>query len=118
MITLKFKYFPYFIDIQNVIPVCVSPNGLDYIHEKNMTLKELIKIKDVCKNHPSDHCMLAPGTIKQLGININGSTIKAYTQANYKKYVHLLNVSYLIIMKIQHPSSRIGSSKRENITVR
>ena len=40
-----------------------------------------MRIKDVCKNHPSDHYMLTPGTIKQLGININGSTIEAYTQA-------------------------------------
>ena len=45
-----------------------------------MTLKELMRIKDVCKNHSSDHYMLTPGTIKKLGININGSTIEAYTQ--------------------------------------
>ena len=64
-----------------MIPVWVSPNGIDYIHEKNITLKELMRIKDVCKNHLSDHYMLTPGTIKQLGININGSTIEAYTQA-------------------------------------
>ena len=38
-------------------------------------------IKDVFKNHPSDHYMLTPGTIKQLGININGSTIETRTQA-------------------------------------
>ena len=40
-----------------------------------------MRIKDICKNHPSDHYMLTPGTIKQLGINIIGSTIEAYTQA-------------------------------------
>ena len=40
-----------------------------------------MRIKDVCKNHPSDHYMLTPGTIKQLDININGSTIEAYTHA-------------------------------------
>ena len=40
-----------------------------------------MRIKEICKNHLSDHCMLTSGTIKQLGININGSTIKAYTQA-------------------------------------
>ena len=39
-----------------------------------------MKIKDVCKNHPSDHYMLTSGTIKDLGININGSTIEAFTQ--------------------------------------
>ena len=64
-----------------MIPVCVSPNGLDYIHKKNMNLKELMRIKDVCKKHKSDHYMLTPGTIKQIGININGLTIEAYTQA-------------------------------------
>ena len=64
-----------------MIPVCISPNGLDYIHEINMTLKEAMQIKDVCKNHPSDDYMLIPGTIKKLGINNNGSTIEAYTQA-------------------------------------
>ena len=41
--------------------------------------------KDVCKNHPSDHYMLTPGTIKQLGININGSAIEAYTQAQQQE---------------------------------
>ena len=40
-----------------------------------------MRIKDICQNHPSDHHLLTPGTIKQLSININGSTIKAYTQA-------------------------------------
>ena len=76
-----FKYFLYIIDKQNVIPVRVSQNGLNYIHEKNITLKELMRIKDMCKNHPSDHHMLTPGTIKKLGINVNGSTIEAYMQA-------------------------------------
>ena len=64
------KHFPYFIDKHNEIPVCVSPNGLNYIHKKNITLKELMRIKDICKNHPSDHYMFTPGTMKQLGINI------------------------------------------------
>ena len=40
-----------------------------------------MRIKDVCKNHPLDHYMLVPGIIKQLCININGSTIEAYMQA-------------------------------------
>ena len=51
------------MDKQNVIPACVSPNGLDYIQEKNIALKELLRIKDVYKNHPSNHYMLTPGTI-------------------------------------------------------
>ena len=46
-----------------------------------------MQIKDVCKNHPSGHYMLMPGTIKKIGIYIyiNGSTIKAYTQANQQE---------------------------------
>ena len=36
-----------------MIPVCVSPDCLDYIQETNITLKELMQIKDVCNNHPS-----------------------------------------------------------------
>ena len=40
-----------------------------------------MRIKDVCKNYLSDHYMLTPGTIKQLGISINGSTIEAYMHA-------------------------------------
>ena len=38
-------------------------------------------IKDVCKDHPSDHYILTTGTIKHFGININGSTVEAYMQA-------------------------------------
>ena len=63
-----------------MIPVCVSPNGLDYIYKNNITLNKLIQIKDVCKNS-SDHYMLTPRTIKKLGININGLTIEVYMQA-------------------------------------
>ena len=63
-----------------MIPICVSPNGVDYIHPKNITLKKLMRIKDVCKNHPSDYYMLTPGTIKKIDININCSTIEAYMQ--------------------------------------
>ena len=62
-------------------PVYVSQNGIDYIHENNITLKKLMRIKDVYKNHPSDHYMLTLGIIEQLGINVNGSTIEPYMQA-------------------------------------
>ena len=82
---MLYKYILYIVDKQNVIPVCVSPNGLNYIHEKSKTLKELMRIKYICKNHPSDHYMLTSGTIKQLGINSNGSTIEACTQAQPQK---------------------------------
>ena len=106
------KYSSYFIDKQNLIPFCVSPNGLYYIHEKDITLKELMRIKDVCKNHPSDHNMLTSRTIKHLGINISGSTIEAYMQA------HPQEICSFSIINTIHPSSRIGSSKRENTTER
>ena len=33
MINFLYNYSFYFIDKQNMIPVCVSPNGLDYIHK-------------------------------------------------------------------------------------
>ena len=52
-------------------------NGI-YI-QKSMTLKKIIRIKDIYKNHPSDHYMLTPGAINQLNININGSIIEVYT---------------------------------------
>ena len=67
--------------LKNVTLVCVSPNGLNYVNEKNITLKELMIIKDISKNHLSDHYVLTPGIIKQLGLNINGSTIETYMQA-------------------------------------
>ena len=49
-----------------------------------------MRIKDICKNHTSDHYMPTPGTIKQLGININGSTIKAYKQAQPREICSLI----------------------------
>ena len=72
-----------------------------------------MRIKDVCKNHPSDHYMLTPGTMKQLSIKINGSTIEAYIQAQPQEIR-----SFIKYVLGYHPSSRIGSSKRENITKR
>ena len=87
-----------------MIPACVSQNGRNYIHEKNITIKELMKIKDICKNHPSVHSrsMVPP--------------LKCIRKPNHKKYVHLSDASYLSIINTTHPSSGIGSSKRENIT--
>ena len=63
-----------------MIPVCDSANGLDYLYKKFITLKELMQIKDVCKNRQSDHYIFTPGKIKKLSININGSTINTYMQ--------------------------------------
>ena len=39
-----------------------------------------MQMKVICKNHPSDHYMLTPGTIQKLGIYSNGSTIELYMQ--------------------------------------
>ena len=64
------------------IPVGVSNAGLNYISEKSITLNELMRIKDVCRSHPSDHYMLTPSAIQHLGIKTDGSTIEAYTPPN------------------------------------
>ena len=74
-----------------MIPACVSLNGLDYIHKTNVTLKELMRIQDMCKNRFSDHYMPTPGTIEKLGININSSTIEAYTQAKPQEIRAFIN---------------------------
>ena len=41
--------------------------------------------------------------------------LRPIRKPNHKKYVYLLNVSYLNIINIKHLSSRNESSKRENI---
>ena len=61
------------------IPVGVSNTGMNYVSEKSITLNELMRIKDICRSHPSHHYMLTPSAIHHLGIKINGSTIEAYT---------------------------------------
>ena len=61
------------------IPIGASNRGMNYVSEKSITLKELMRIKDICRSHPSDHYMWTPSAIHHLGIKINGSTIKAYT---------------------------------------
>ena len=38
-----------------------------------------MRIKDICRSHPSDHYMSTPSAIQNLGIKINGSTIEVYT---------------------------------------
>ena len=64
------------------IPVGVSNTGMNYVSEKNITLNELMRIKDICRTHPSDHYMLTPSAIHHLGIKTDGSTIEAYTPPN------------------------------------
>ena len=54
-------------------------NGINYVAEKSITLNELMRIKDICKNHLSDHYMSTLSAINRLEIKINGSTIEAYT---------------------------------------
>ena len=61
--------------------LCITKRSLIRTQKKNIILKELMRIKDICKHHLLDHYMLTPWTIKQLGIKINGLTIEAYTQA-------------------------------------
>ena len=53
-------------------------NGLDFVYEKSITLKELKKIKDICKNYLSGHYM----SINYLSININCSTIDVFPPTN------------------------------------
>ena len=61
------------------IPVGVCSTGMNYISEKSITLKKLMRIKDICRHYPSDHYMLTPSAIHNLGVKINGSTIGVYT---------------------------------------
>ena len=61
------------------IPVGVSNNGMNYVSENNITLNESMRIKDICRSHPFDHYMSTSSAIYHLGINVNCSTIEAYT---------------------------------------
>ena len=67
------------------IPVGVSDIGMNYVSEKRITLEELMRIKDVCRIHPSDHYMLTPSAILHHGIKINGSTIEINTPPELSK---------------------------------
>ena len=53
----------------------VSNTGMNYVSKKSVTLKDLMRIKDICRSYRSDHYMLTPSAIHHLGIKINGSTI-------------------------------------------
>ena len=44
--------------IPSRIPVEASNTGLSYVSEKSITLKELMRIKAICRSHPSDYDML------------------------------------------------------------
>ena len=45
-------------------------------------MKELDRIKQVCKNNTADHYMVTSEAIDKLGVKVDGSTIKAYTPPN------------------------------------
>ena len=73
------------IDIRIIsnIPIIISPLGLTYVSEKQITLKELDQIQQVCNQHSADHYMLTPKAIYKYGIKFDGSTVKTYTPPNY-----------------------------------
>ena len=52
---------------------------MNYVSEKSITLKELIRIKDIYRKHLSDDYISIPSVIHHLGMKINGSTIEVYT---------------------------------------
>ena len=41
---------------------------MNYVSEKSITLQELMRIKDICISHPSDHYTLTPNAIHHLRI--------------------------------------------------
>ena len=44
---------------------------MNYVSEKSITLKELMRIKDICRSHLSNHYMLTPSDIQHhLGMKI------------------------------------------------
>ena len=61
------------------ILVRIGNTGMNFISEKSISLKALMRITDFSRSHPSDHYVLTPSAIHHLGIKINGSTIEAYT---------------------------------------
>ena len=46
------------IRITSNILIIISPLGLTYVSEKQITLKELDQIQQVCNQHSADHYML------------------------------------------------------------
>ena len=62
----------------------ISPLDSTYVSEKQITLKELDQIQQVCKQHSPDHYMLTPEAIDKMGIKFDGSTVKAYSPPNYQ----------------------------------
>ena len=72
------------IGITSNILIIISPLGSTYVSEKQITLKELGGIQQVCKQHSADHYMLTPEAIDKLCIKFDGSTVKAYAPPNYQ----------------------------------
>ena len=72
------------IRITSNILIIISPLGLTYVSEKQITFEELDWIQQVCKQHSTDHYMLTPEVIDKLGIKFDSSTIKEYAPLKYQ----------------------------------
>ena len=72
------------IRITRNVLIIISPLDSTYVSEKQITLKELDQIQQVCKQHSADHCMLTPEAIDKMGIKFDSSTVKAYAPPNYQ----------------------------------
>ena len=72
------------VRITSNISIMISLLGLSYVSEKEITLKEIDRIQQVCKNHIADHYMLTPQAIDKLGIKIDDSTIQTYSPPSCK----------------------------------
>ena len=59
------------------MPSRISHNGMNCFSEKIKIPTELMRIKDICRSHLSDHYMLTPSAINHFGIKINGLTISS-----------------------------------------
>ena len=52
---------------------------MNNVSEKSITLKKKMRIKDICRSHPSNHHILTPSASHHLGMKTNASTNEAYT---------------------------------------
>ena len=73
-----------YIQIIYNFPIMISPLGSIYVSEKHITLKEIDRIQQGCKNHSANHYMSSQEAIGKLGIKIDGSTFQACIQPSFK----------------------------------
>ena len=94
------------IRITSNIPIIISPLGLTYIMylKKQIALKELDQIQQVCKNHSADHYLITPEAIDKLGIKFDGPTFKAYVPPNYQ------DIRFFIRFLLPSGNRRIGKN--------